>query len=532
MDDRGSGGASPLPVLAQPTSGKTIVKSTVLEESTMSALQQKYSKCNPISRKLGVQLDSSSCVHLAVGIKYNYTSQISRSYKRMFELPNNIYFTNNFLVFQAQQVASLGIRGSILLHGATYERFQMATVASYRVPMRFETLLMPIDKETWVFSGISLFLVNCTFVAFTFRGKKVEFRLKFMKSLLTNLTGKLFWTTSALMGHVENGCVEFRNYARQLSFWLITWQLFSFFLGLVYSGGLYSFLAAVCPPTLPTTLNGILTERIPIYSTHVVRSTSGYESGVEAGVRNVLIDGDLSKLRKKELSKLASTTKVLEINPIDAAKSICQGERISSSHGMGNYLVDPTVYVMSDFEERLDSFLASVSIFRKTAYIRKIEEITALSEQVVWSGDKSFIILLYENILKRLEHSGIYNKWLKGVRTGTFLWIAENIVTARDFKMLLAKAMFGLTREIVFVENETVSIESVRYAFAFCAKHQVQVHESVKKFNITQTICLVFLFLTATIYLPRWSDPDTPTSPFPTPPSGNCQLWTSCPPPA
>ncbi|OXA37867.1 hypothetical protein Fcan01_27355 [Folsomia candida] len=217
----------------------------------------------------------STCTDMTVAIKHNYTS---RGNTALINLPIDRYVLSIGLIQIFTKVQGR-TRYSILSSGARSEVFKLATVVSTQQSFNFESLLLPIDSETWICTGVALVVISFTVIALT----------KGSKHIVSNFTEKLFWSMAALIGQLDDGSDVFGSTktAKKYAFLLVSWQLVSFILGMIYSGGLYSILAAVIPLTYPTTFTGLIPHNIQIYSTATIGQHSLVESSVKVGIEDL-----------------------------------------------------------------------------------------------------------------------------------------------------------------------------------------------------------------------------------------------------
>ncbi|OXA55025.1 hypothetical protein Fcan01_10472 [Folsomia candida] len=262
------------------------------------------------------------------------------------------------------------------VHSIDYLPFIFLVIAP-RLEMSFETLIMPLDLETWLLTLLSVFSVILTTVYFS--------RIK--STLRRNLWDKTFWTISTILGQTDGGwtAAEFIKCGGKWFIFIGIWYSVIFLLGNFYQGELFSCMTAKLGPYVPPKLDQLLqeTDWDVVTMSDVLIPTGILASTLTEGMIPDHLEGTRNNQTKEFLHRLSERTRFLSGNQFQLAFNITEKIGVISTNGRIVKINLPIIVVDRVFETEI--FVEAIQSFLNPIVVRN-HAMTPFNSRVPWIG--------------------------------------------------------------------------------------------------------------------------------------------------
>jgi hypothetical protein len=171
------------------------------------------------------------------------------------------------------------------------------------------------------------------------------------------------------------------------------------------------------------------------------------------------------------LTKLKNSVNVVQGNKFEIGLNITQGSPLNSMNS--SFVNFKLPVILLDRSSDIELLVEGIQLFSKTAAVVRNYEMLPFMIRTPWCGPRNLLYPILANGLGQLVQSGIYFKWEQLEQVKLQLFEAKRLkngtLSSSEYKMIYAKSMSRLKKEIIFSEATSVSFQAMKYAFAYCA---------------------------------------------------------------
>lgn len=411
--------------------------------------------CGPNLFYRGVTESPYYCGISELGRKYNFTPMTSADEriqpKRVIGLVIFRY------MLRAGDIDDLLIIVSPLM--LTMDKFEFTIVTNFPTTVgSLETLFSPFDYFTWTF-----LLLSCIAIIVLIYSERKLLSLSTLKfEPIFNLVSQLIGQGSFYFGNLN-----FKTIA-------VFWSFFCYILmENLYQGSIYSCLTVTLPPSVPKTIEDVISSNLQVITTSSILSVLVIQQNLSVLQHKILPDlipwFPADSAYSRTIQKFNSSLYFLNLRDItraDIAATISNSQDILASNK--TIRTSGTFAVMDDKND-LNNFSSLMKILGKRLLIKGHSGHMDFYTFYVDVVKTNFIVpKLYEGI-NRLVESGIYGRW--GAMNDLKADLEEmRKVGSEPYRKLFRMEMVGTGRDD-FKEDWTadpVPFEAIKYMFGLC----------------------------------------------------------------
>lgn len=279
----------------------------------------------------------------------------------------------------------------------------------------FLVLFRPFGVSTW-FAWLGALVITVVALSLV----SIKSSASKSSSIFFHFEQRVFWTISTVLQQSDKVATDQIKTDQKedggVSILIISWLLASFIICNFYTGSLFSFMTTDSLPTnLPVTLKDVFLSKIFI-------GTTAYHYHPKYRVKRSILKDIVLPHLISEISDVSNETSsyfywlrktmhfVNESNKFELARKIRKSEAINIDGGKTVPVPHKMFAILTSESDLkiLDEFIQ-----RGTEYVAvgNQDPTTPFISRTPWIVSRNFFLPLFENVLKRLSESGLYERW-------------------------------------------------------------------------------------------------------------------------
>lgn len=390
-----------------------------------------------------------------------------------------IYYFSLGLVLKSKTVSDFSTNRKYVINDVTLIPVKFIFVTPF--PTAFDGInafLAPFDSNVWGILFLSCILINSTIrFTHTFASKYTS-----ITELLHHSIHDFLNITAILLRQVNGDTFKMFNNKKWVAVPILTvWFLGGCYIIMdnLYTGSIFSFLTAIKPPLLPSTLETLVDSDYPISTSgnqispgsvrryksslklHLIPQYINLSRKIPSKISQIL-DGLNQKLVYFKILDLRTTRKNLPAK-------IQEGQPISSTdtnNKLNGSVETRTTFAIMDTTRDL-AVLQGLIQSNGSRLITQVKEGTPLIEISFSMSPRTYLRPLFLKQLGNFLAFGLENRWKKLEQLYGPIRL-QYILNKGKYKEHFARAMSNCREPITFHESDPVSLESVIEIFVLC----------------------------------------------------------------